>query len=111
MSVRLVTYALISRIKRNSSTIVKPFEAGEKTTANMKLRKKVTDLQGKPMRMTNSYYRWHGKSGVGNKQMTGFECSLRDYNGDGKNPDEDNFDIRVRPIKYKDVEEPVYDGS
>ena len=62
------------------STVVKPFEAGEKTTANMKLRKKITDLHGKSTRMTNSFYRWHKKSGVGNKQMTNFECTLRDYN-------------------------------
>ena len=91
-------------MKRNSSTIVKPFDAGEKTTSNMAVRKRITDLHGKPIRMSNSYYRWHRKSGVGNKQMTNFECSLRDYNKTWEpNPEEESFDIRVRPMKYKDV--------
>ena len=54
------------------STICKPFEAGEKSTSNMKVRKRVTDLPGKGIRMTNAFYRWHNKSGVNNKQSTVF---------------------------------------
>ena len=65
---------------KNASTICKPFDAGEKTTSNMKLRKRISDMQGKGIRMTNAFYRWHNKSGVNNKQSTVFECSLRDNN-------------------------------
>lgn len=54
------------------STICKPFEAGQKTTSNMKLRKRITDMHGKGIRMTNAYYRWHNQSGVNTKQSTNF---------------------------------------
>lgn len=30
--------------------------------------------------MSTAYYRWHNSSGVGAKQMTNYECTLRDYN-------------------------------
>ena len=66
--------------KNNQSTVSQPFSAGEKTTHNMRTRKKITDLFGKHIRMTNAYYRWHNQSGVNTKQSTMFECSLRDYN-------------------------------
>lgn len=46
----------------------------------MKFRKRISDMQGKGIRMTNALYRWHNQSGVNNKQSTIFECSLRDYN-------------------------------
>ena len=75
----------------------------------MKLRKNISDFHGRTIRMTNALYRWHQQSGVGNKQMTNFECSLRDYNRSwAPNPEEDRFDIRIRPMKYRDVETPYY---
>lgn len=65
---------------KNASTICKPFDAGEKTTSNMKTRKRISDIHGKGIRLTNALYRWHNNSGVNNKQATNFECTLRDYN-------------------------------
>jgi hypothetical protein len=65
---------------RGGSTDFRPFEAGEKATANQKIKKRISDMYGKGIRMTNAYYRWHNKSGMGNKQCTEFECTLRDYN-------------------------------
>ena len=57
------------------------------------------------MRITNAYYRWHNGSGLHNKQSTEFECFLRDYNRSwNKNPEEENFANRIKPIKYKDTE-------
>ena len=37
---------------------------------NQKIKKKIYDITGKNIRMTNAYYRWHNKSGVNNKQST-----------------------------------------
>ena len=55
----------------------------------MALKKRISDLYGKGIRMTNAYYRWHNQSGVNNKQVTHFECSLRDYNKSwATNPEE-----------------------
>ena len=91
------------------STICKPFDAGEKTTANMKLKKRIGDLNGKGIRLTNAFYRWHNHSGVNNKQSTIFECELRDYNKTKEpNPEEEKFFNRIKPIKYQDVEQPAY---
>lgn len=38
----------------------------------MKTRKRISDLYGKGIRMTNAFYRWHNQSGVNNKQGTVF---------------------------------------
>jgi hypothetical protein len=38
----------------------------------MKLRKRISDLQGKGIRMSTAYYRWHNQSGVNTKQSTNF---------------------------------------
>lgn len=97
-----VNFGLSNRINR--STICQPFEAAEKSTSNMKIKKNVSDLHGKGTRMSTAYYRWHNKSGVGSKQMTNFECTLRDYNKSwAPNPEEEYFDTKIRPIKYTDV--------
>lgn len=75
----------------------------------MKLRKRITDMHGKGIRMTNAYYRWHNQSGVNTKQSTNYQCTLRDYNKSWEsNPEQDNFDNIVKPIKYKDVEPTEY---
>ena len=55
---------------KNTGTVCHPFEASDKTTANMKLKKKIADINGKGIRMTNAFYRWHNKSGLGTKYGT-----------------------------------------
>ena len=75
----------------------------------MRIKKKIADMSGKGIRMTNAYYRWHNKSGVNNKQGTEFECTLRDYNLSwAPNPEEEKFNNTIRPIKYQDTEEKMY---
>ena len=94
----------------NESTVTQPFSAGEKTTSNMLYRKRISDLFGKSIRMTNAFYRWHNQSGVNNKQSTNFECSLRDYNKSwAPNPEEEKFDNLIKPLKYQDVEPIIYE--
>ena len=70
----------------------------------MKIKKVVTDMHGKGIRMSKVYYRWHNKSGTAIKQGTNFECTLRDYQKNwDPNPEETNFNNFVKPIKYKDI--------
>ena len=100
---------LLCRLKKSEA--VEPFEA-EKPTHNKRVRKDVADIHGKGIRMTNSFYRWHNKSGMNTKQATEFECRLRDYSQSWTvNPEESNFDNLVKPIHYQDVEPKVYKDS
>lgn len=70
----------------------------------MKMRKRISDLQGKGVRMSHAYYRWHNQSGIPNKQSTFFECSLRDYNNSfDSNPQETQFNNTIRPLRYQKV--------
>lgn len=60
--------------------MMQPFETADKPTANLLVRKNISDLFGNTKRMSVAYYGWHNKSGVGSKQATNFEVTLRDYN-------------------------------
>ena len=102
--------AIEKYISKNTeqTTATKPFDAGEKSTANMKIKKIINDMHGRAMRLTNASYRWVKGSGMGKKQSTEFECSLRNYQPEMACPEEDNFDIKIKPVKYKDIKPKTY---
>ena len=73
----------------------------------MKRKKYILDIQGKRSRILNAFYRFHKKSGINNKQLTEFECSLRDTPS-SKRKKEDKFINIISPIRYQDTEAKVY---
>jgi len=87
---------------------MQPFEASVKETKNQKIKKSVNDMNANQFRLSKASYRWNNTSGASIRADCEFECTLR-LHKNVKNPELSSFNNTVRPIRYKTVEEKVYD--
>ena len=59
-------------------TQLEPFNVADKITCNQKVQKDLNDIKGRTKRISNAFYRWHNKTGVGIKNSCFFESKLRE---------------------------------